>query len=857
MEESSFNWVECDRAYLLSNIYTDFPITSLSYDYNYPLLWSGDSAGKVSSYVVNCNSPVQKYTSFMSSMTPIRSILSDRRGIWILANDNLQLRQISGLLSLEHKSTTSNFIHFDINKINQNESIIFTDSGEATIINMDRGTIQNKFDFKSIITSSSFEKELVLGTHTGIISVRDPRLRYKDVLWATCYDGNITNLKAIDSYILSNGYFLSEDGEFEDWSINFYDIRKLTEPISTYETGDPAIICNPNQTTERTALLYPDGYTEDLSIASGEFVTEEMFQMSIEEGAFVTSAATLYNYESIASCDSNGMLHLWNAELCRYSGFSAFKPCLPGPDIVEAQSQYSVDDKQYRLSLTLPPKYFPENIDHVLEDKSFNSKLENELFSTNYGTRATYDVGKPTSNLEADDIRKMQIRANIGYVENTSNKKLNQIVFDSNWRIVSELDSEKKGLNMLISTKKIRDKNKSKKSFKTLSKHLSPRDSANNGGSSLSDGHGDKYYSISKDGSRSLSPESKRDYTQMISKSSDSGLIPEHMKLVKIHYGRFGIEDFDFGIFNKTKFSGLESNIANSYMNSLLQVLYFTYFINYISQTHSKSLCKSNSCILCHLGFLFSILEDSSGKNCQATNFLRLVGRLSKAKALGVLEADSRLAVVEFTRKIQSAHRFILEQINSESTSIYNKVKVDGHNQKLIESIFGIPLITVMECTCGLVESRESSPFSIDLSAGNISSSVGSLLSGGQTSLNIQSKKTTFTQLLWSSIDINENYGACPKCNKSWWKELFEDSEQWVPKEFYFTKSSSNKFGISLTQSSNSDSTDTDQTEHLSNETPHLIAHILDSKTKKWYCFNDFVVKQVDEEEVFKFSEYR
>ncbi|PVU86650.1 hypothetical protein BB560_006628 [Smittium megazygosporum] len=532
MEESSFNWVECDRAYLLSNIYTDFPITSLSYDYNYPLLWSGDSAGKVSSYVVNCNSPVQKYTSFMSSMTPIRSILSDRRGIWILANDNLQLRQISGLLSLEHKSTTSNFIHFDINKINQNESIIFTDSGEATIINMDRGTIQNKFDFKSIITSSSFEKELVLGTHTGIISVRDPRLRYKDVLWATCYDGNITNLKAIDSYILSNGYFLSEDGEFEDWSINFYDIRKLTEPISTYETGDPAIICNPNQTTERTALLYPDGYIEDLSIASGEFVTEEMFQMSIEEGAFVTSAATLYNYESIASCDSNGMLHLWNAELCRYSGFSAFKPCLPGPDIVEAQSQYSVDDKQYRLSLTLPPKYFPENIEHVLEDKSFNSKLENELFSTNYGTRATYDVGKPTT------------------------------------------------------------------------------------------------------------------------------------------------------------------------------------------------------------------------------------------KALGVLEADSRLAVVEFTRKIQSAHRFILEQINSESTSIYNKVKVDGHNQKLIESIFGIPLITVMECTCGLVESRESSPFSIDLSAGNISSSVGSLLSGGQTSLNIQSKKTTFTQLLWSSIDINENYGACPKCKK-------------------------------------------------------------------------------------------
>ncbi|KAK4703268.1 PAB-dependent poly(A)-specific ribonuclease subunit 2, partial [Phenoliferia sp. Uapishka_3] len=56
----------------------------------------------------------------------------------------------------------------------------------------------------------------------------------------------------------------------------------------------------------------------------------------------------------------------------------------------------------------------------------------------------------------------------------------------------------------------------------------------------------------------------------------DSTLTPSHYRKVEIKYSRFGVEDFDFGFYNKTPYSGLETHITNSYTNSLLQALHYT-----------------------------------------------------------------------------------------------------------------------------------------------------------------------------------------------------------------------------------------------------------------------------------------
>lgn len=75
--------------------------------------------------------------------------------------------------------------------------------------------------------------------------------------------------------------------------------------------------------------------------------------------------------------------------------------------------------------------------------------------------------------------------------------------------------------------------------------------------------------------------------------------------------------------YNKTQFGGLETHIANSYCNALLQVLFFTPLLRTLAKAHIGQMCPRENCLTCELGFLFRMLEDSNGQNCQARNFLR------------------------------------------------------------------------------------------------------------------------------------------------------------------------------------------------------------------------------------------
>lgn len=74
--------------------------------------------------------------------------------------------------------------------------------------------------------------------------------------------------------------------------------------------------------------------------------------------------------------------------------------------------------------------------------------------------------------------------------------------------------------------------------------------------------------------------------------------------------------------YNNTNFSGLETNIPNSYMNPLLQLYRFTPRLRNVALTHAALYCTKEDCMLCQLGFLVDMLEKANGQNCQASNFL-------------------------------------------------------------------------------------------------------------------------------------------------------------------------------------------------------------------------------------------
>jgi PAB-dependent poly(A)-specific ribonuclease subunit 2 len=158
---------------------------------------------------------------------------------------------------------------------------------------------------------------------------------------------------------------------------------------------------------------------------------------------------------------------------------------------------------------------------------------------------------------------------------------------------------------------------------------------------------------------------------------------------VEIKYSRFGVDDFDFRyvvillmttflrisireyldmfadiayrFYNKTTFSGLETHIANSFTNSLLQLFKFIPLFRNLSLTHAAGSCIFEHCLLCELGYLFDMLEKANGQNCQATNLLKTFSSFREASNLGLLEEN--LTNKSLSTAIQAVNRFFLTQI--------------------------------------------------------------------------------------------------------------------------------------------------------------------------------------------------
>ena len=132
---------------------------------------------------------------------------------------------------------------------------------------------------------------------------------------------------------------------------------------------------------------------------------------------------------------------------------------------------------------------------------------------------------------------------------------------------------------------------------------------------------------------------------------------------VEIKYSRFGVEDFDFRYYNKTPFSGLETHIANSFINSLLQLYRFVPLIRNVAIQHAATSCVVGNCMLCEFGFLFDMLEKANGQNCQATNLLRAFGTSREAANLNLFESLSLANNTPLSTTIQAVNRFFLKQI--------------------------------------------------------------------------------------------------------------------------------------------------------------------------------------------------
>ncbi|KAI6038459.1 ubiquitin carboxyl-terminal hydrolase-domain-containing protein [Pisolithus marmoratus] len=232
--------------------------------------------------------------------------------------------------------------------------------------------------------------------------------------------------------------------------------------------------------------------------------------------------------------------------------------------------------------------------------------------------------------------------------------------------------------------------------------------------------------SNTRDQGRFRSGKNRRDDVDLENLSIDDNVeeVPRIYRKVEIEYSKFGVEDFDFGFYNKTTYSGLETHILNSYTNPLLQVMHYTYPIRRLAKSHTTTSCPREHCLLCELGFVVRMLEDARGTNCQSSNFCRVIGVLAQAR--------NQLDLIDYGRDspydqmIQSFHRFLVDHLSLEGNSfphnsvIYRRDPCSSDPNALaaapITQLLGIDAKNVVTClNCKAVREKENMTHIIDM----------------------------------------------------------------------------------------------------------------------------------------------
>jgi len=168
----------------------------------------------------------------------------------------------------------------------------------------------------------------------------------------------------------------------------------------------------------------------------------------------------------------------------------------------------------------------------------------------------------------------------------------------------------------------------------------------------------------------------------------------------------------------------------------------------------------------CELGFLFHMLDMSSGQTCQANNFLRAFRTIPQAAALGLVlnDVDESFGNANFPRLIQSWCRFVLQQMHQdtlEPPANAEAVREEKQNpssksqqSSIIHRLFGSDVQLLSRCRCGKESKRDLTSLLFNLEYPEVSDEK-------------QQGPVSFESVLLSSLCREQSMQAwCEQCSR-------------------------------------------------------------------------------------------
>ncbi|KAK0185791.1 ubiquitin carboxyl-terminal hydrolase-domain-containing protein [Armillaria mellea] len=625
------------------------PVTALSFDPVSDILWAGSQSGIVTAYVSEGMSGV----SFRVSDLPVLKVVAGESYVRAAGSRGLGFGSWGkGGVNKWHYRSSTPVLTFSTSTNSSNVIGVSVVGPELLLINPPTGTVVRQTQTPSLITHLEFShSSLISGAVDGFVRTHDPRTGIArsggSEHMVRAHPSGIQGLQTSGNFIFTIGLQTRQGRPFPDQLVKVYDLRTMRAlPPFPFSAGPTFLNLVPRRSSSSIAITSNQGSVSVVDVANLS-ATPEFYQ--IDTASYLTSVALSPTGAYMAFGDADGLIHLSTqvdeGGLVPFNGFE-------GQPVEWANAPAPLPNIEWSDSTPLNSIGMPY----------YNSPLLSS-WSPQFMTSSLHYPPPPKIPLQI--LNSVKTNDNIAY---------------------AALPKELRGRRNVIS--------------------VAPRKQSARFRSG-------KTHSVDE-------PD-----TPLFGTSGDE--IPSMYRHVEIEYSKFGVEDFDFGFYNKTEYSGLETHILNSYTNPMLQAMHYIRPIRRLAKSHISTDCNREHCLLCELGFVVRMLEDARGTNCQSSNFCKTVGVLAQtSNAIDLIDYGRESNEVDHGHMIQSFHRFLVDHLSSEGNAFpRNPVLVkrpsfipDSYNPAAapITQLMGIDARNVITCmNCKVVRTKENVTHIVDL----------------------------------------------------------------------------------------------------------------------------------------------